>query len=72
MGERIKTLRLEKNMSQEELAKCIGVTQATISDWENGVTHPKRINWIGLADFFGVTLNDFLPCKKNEHEKSLP
>ena len=63
MGELIKAQRLEKNMSQTELGQCIGVTQATISDWENGVTHPNRLNWIALAEFFGVTVNDLLPCK---------
>lgn len=37
----IKAWRGMKLMSQSELAKAIGVTQVTISSWENGKTEPR-------------------------------
>ena len=36
LGEKIKTLRKEKNLSQEELAKKSGISRATLSKLENG------------------------------------
>lgn len=36
VGNRIKKLRKEKNLSQEELGKKIGVKKATVSQWERG------------------------------------
>jgi len=36
LGEKIKTLRKEKNISQEELAKKSGISRATLSKLENG------------------------------------
>ena len=40
MKTRIKELRLEKNLTQESLAKYLGVNQATVSKLENESTTP--------------------------------
>lgn len=56
----IKILRTEKNLSQEELAKQIHVTQTMISQWEKGKKQPGREVAESLADFFGVTLDYLL------------
>ena len=56
----IKILRTEKNLSQEELAKHIHVTQTMISQWEKGKKQPGREVAESLADFFGVTLDYLL------------
>ena len=37
IGQFILKLRKEKNMTQQELAKRIGVTDRAISKWENGL-----------------------------------
>lgn len=39
IGENIKRLRRERDMTQEELAEQLGVTFQSISRWENGVSH---------------------------------
>ena len=44
IGEKIKTLRKNKNLSQEDFAEKIGVTQSTITKWENGVQSPRSKN----------------------------
>lgn len=60
----IKTLRKEKKLTQEELAKIIGVTKLTILRWENGDRVPKADKAQLLADFFGVTVPYLLGYEK--------
>lgn len=42
MGDRIRTLRNSKTLSQEELGKIVGVSGASISQWESGTTRNIR------------------------------
>lgn len=37
IGSKIKTLRLSKSMTQEQLAKALHVSAQAVSKWENGV-----------------------------------
>lgn len=37
VGERIKMLRIERNMTQEELGEILGITKAAIQKYENGI-----------------------------------
>ena len=56
-GNILKELRLEKNMSQTELAKQIGVGKSIISLWEKDECEPTLSKLIALAEFFGVTID---------------
>jgi transcriptional regulator with XRE-family HTH domain len=58
-ADRLKELRVEKQVGQVELANAINVSKGTISLWENGLREPKLSNLISLATFFNVTI-DFL------------
>ena len=60
IGSKIKELRIEKNLTQEELAAELGVTAAAVSKWENGYTLPDILMLCALADFFGVTADELL------------
>lgn len=60
---RIKELRLEKKMSQQELAKEIGVSQKAIDYWERGVNEPKASYIVRLAEFFDVSTDYLLGTK---------
>ena len=42
IGSKIKTLRLSKSMTQEQLAKALHVSAQAVSKWENGVSHSYR------------------------------
>ncbi|MDE7453339.1 MAG: helix-turn-helix domain-containing protein [Clostridia bacterium] len=53
----LKTLRLEKNIGQVELAEKINVSKGVISLWENGLREPKLSNLIALAKYFEVSLD---------------
>ena len=58
-SKRLRELRLEKGLTQKELAKELDMTQVTISYWESGEREPS-INYIrALADYFDVT-TDYL------------
>ncbi len=59
IGDVIKELRKERNISQALLAKNIGVSQKAIDYWERGVNEPKASYIVKLADYFGVSA-DFL------------
>lgn len=57
--DRLKTLRLEKGLTQEELAEKICVTKQAISKWENGISMPDVALLGSLAELYGTTV-DFL------------
>lgn len=57
--ERLKELRIEKNLSTTKLADAIGVSDAEISRWENGLRTPIIDNLLALAKFFDVS-SDYL------------
>ncbi len=59
VGEKIKELRIEKGLSQSELAKNVGVSQKAIDYWERNVNEPKSSYVISLVKFFEITYNDF-------------
>jgi len=40
LGQKIKKLRLEKGLKQEELAKVFGVSEDMVRNWEKGRTRP--------------------------------
>ena len=51
----IRRLRLEKNYEQGEFARMMGVSQATVSDWENNKKVPKSANLEKMSHIFGVS-----------------
>ena len=54
-GERLKELREEAGLTQEELAIDIGVTKNTVYRWETKPNLPKEETRFMLARYFGVT-----------------
>lgn len=56
-GERLKELRLDKKLSQEELAKQVGLTHTAIGLWELNKRVPNLDAVIKLAKFFKVSLD---------------
>ena len=56
-AERLKELRLEKELGQEELAKALGLRHGIISLWENELREPKMSNLVLLAQYFDVTID---------------
>ena len=59
LGEKIKELRIEKNLSQMQLAKMIGVSQKAIDYWERNVNEPKASYIISLVRVFNISYDEF-------------
>lgn len=55
----LKSLRVNINMTQEEVAKVLGVSQKTLSNWENGVTFPDQPAIERICELYKVTY-DFI------------
>lgn len=53
--QRLKDIREANNMRQNDVAKIMGTTKATISRWENGVHSPKVLQVKYLAEIFHVS-----------------
>ena len=56
-GERLRTLRQERNIGQIELAKRLDVGKSIISLWEQDKCEPTLSKLIAMAKFFGVTID---------------
>ena len=56
-GERLKYLRLEKNLGQIQLAKELDVGKSIISSWERGICEPTLSKLIAIAKFFEVSID---------------
>ncbi len=54
-AERLKELRVEKEMSQRQLAKATGFSSAAIARWEADLQVPNIDTIIVLCQFFGCT-----------------
>jgi transcriptional regulator with XRE-family HTH domain len=59
-SERLKSLRLTRNLSQSELAAQTGISERTIYSYEQLGKLPRSGNMLKLADALGVTPNYFL------------
>jgi transcriptional regulator with XRE-family HTH domain len=56
-GEKLRTLRIQKQLTQRELANKVGLGLNTISNYEKGRTYPQnRDVYRQLADILGVTV----------------
>lgn len=64
IGKFILLLRKEKNMSQMDLAKKLGVTDRAISKWENGKGMPDLSLMQPLCKELDITINDLLSGEK--------
>ena len=60
----IKKLRQEKHMTQDELAKRVGVSKAMISAYETEIRYPSYDVLIKMAAVFGVTTDYLLGLEK--------
>ncbi len=58
-SERLKQLRTERNMTQQQVAIQIGVTRSTLSTYENQTRYPSYDILVNLSRVFGVT-TDYL------------
>lgn len=66
IGEKIKTLRKQMGLTQEQLAKRLWVTKAIISAYENAARFPSLEVLIQLAYIFNVSTDYLLGVDKKQ------
>lgn len=67
IGKRIKSLRLQKSVTQEELAAHLSITAQAISKWENDITTPDIQILPELSAYFGVTIDELFDITDQTH-----
>ncbi len=71
IGETIKKLRKEKNITQEALANFIGVSYQSVSKWERYESYPDITLIPSIAAFFGVTTDMLLGVNTADKENRI-
>ena len=71
LGEKIKFLRKQKNVSQEVFANYLGVSFQAVSKWETGTTMPDVTMIPAIASFFGVSTDELFDFNLFETEKQV-
>lgn len=71
LGEKIKSLRKQKNISQEILARYLGVSFQAVSKWENDTAMPDVTLIPAIASFFEVSTDELFDFNLYEIEKNI-
>ena len=72
LGDRIKQLRLEKDISQKDLAEHFNIARSTLSQYESNQRTPSDEMKLKISEYFGVSLDYLLgkTDKKNFDENN--
>ncbi len=60
IGRFLRELRRERSLTQEEVAEILGVSNRSVSRWENGVTMPDLDLLIQIARYYDVEVGEIL------------
>ena len=69
IGTNIKKLRRENNMTQEQLARRLGIAFQSVSRWENGQVYPDIELMPAIAEVFGVSVDSLMGIPEAEKER---
>ena len=73
LGKFISKLRIEKELTQEELGNILGVSPKTISKWECGISIPDINILKDISSYFKISIEDLVDCnykQKTERESN--
>ncbi|APC09325.1 helix-turn-helix transcriptional regulator [Neomoorella thermoacetica] len=68
MENRVKDLRLQRRLTQEELARLVGVSRQTIISIENGRYNPSLMLAYRIAKIFSMSIEEVFDCEKELNE----
>ena len=66
MRNRIESIRKERGILQDEMAKAMGVSRQTISSLENGRYNPSIMLAFKIAKYFGMSIEDVFVFEEEE------
>ena len=64
MSDKIRELRLQKNLTQSQVAQRLGITKNAVNSWEKGASSPTLKNVAELAGILGVSTDYLLGVKQ--------
>lgn len=67
-GDRLKELRLEKGLTQSELAKDLHIDRTALTNYESGKRYPRPATRDNILDYFNVD-GDYMDGKQDEKRK---
>lgn len=70
LGERLRNLRIEKHLRQDQVARLVNVEKSSISMYETGMRQPSYATFVRLADVFNVS-TDYLLGRRNDRQLDL-
>ena len=68
LSQRLRQLRTEKGMKQQDMADQFGQSLRAYQYYESGTRHPEYLHLLALADFFDVSL-DYLTGRSESRQK---
>ena len=71
MGDKIRQLRKNKHMTQEQLAERVGISFQAISKWENNIALPEIVMLPKLAKIFGVSIDEFFSYSQEQMHQDI-
>ena len=69
IAEKLKQLRKDNNMTQEDLAEKLNVSRQTISKWETNTTIPDADNIVAISKLFNITTDELLDYRVETVQK---
>ena len=60
IADKIKTLRMSNNLTQNDIAKKLGITRSSVNAWEMGISVPSTMYIVELANLFAVSTDYIL------------
>lgn len=68
LSDKLKNLRQQKGITQEEAAKQLNVVRQTLSKWEKGTSIPDANTLMKIAKLYGVGINELLDINDSQEE----
>ena len=68
IGAFLKTLRKEKNLTQEQAAEQLGVSNRTVSRWETGTNMPDISLLLVIAELYGVSIPELIEGERKSEK----
>ena len=69
--DKLRALRQQKNVTQEALAKHLGITPQSVGKWERGEGFPDITLLPNIAIYFGVTVDELLSVDNARIEEKI-
>ena len=66
---KLKDVRMQAGLTQEQVAEKIMVSRQTVSNWENGKSLPDVVSIMSLSDLYQISIDELLKGDKRMKEK---